>query len=734
MPSLASLTPVLPGLAAVVGTLLVLAARARHQTLTSVAWVGWAGITGGTLANAALSAEWLGVGAGGYVTGLLGGMAGAALMTASLLATAGPGIWRDTLHPRWRANDEWRMPDPLGGARTVVRKAAEWISRRRVGAAAGVTAVVVAVILTVTGTGWLAILLLLGCAAVGMAPRGWSPVAAFFVLASVESAVVVVASQLVLTRFDLVGHATPVTVLVALTVLPLLTRAASRDAWRCAGRNLTAVDAAAVAVAATAGLTWWRFLHDLGPDAAVSQLMRLGEDNLSHLIMLGAAQESGNVLGSTADSLASAARFDGYFTGSSSWQASVGGLVGADSAPAAYLVSSAVLLTMLAGLAASAGTLVGRRRSGRLRPLAALGVLAVGVVGTRASLAMYELGFPGQLLVATFFLAALAVLVRNRSPIGSSALLVLLCVATWWTWNLAALALAVPLGVLVLQQVRQSGWIPDRVLSALLATGAALFLVAALVKRTRIVAVLDELNLEGAIFRGIPSWVAFTVVLVFPLALLVRRRTVPLAASALVLATATATLALSSWQLARVGMMTYYGYKLEYFVLALGWAIGSLTVAAFVGRYEERLPLPVRALATLLAAALAVPLVSWTGDNYRGWLAARGALGADPTTVCALRTARGLPDGEVAVASGFGEPISNYLATRAMDIGTGTTTSSVLWGPILSVPDPATWPWAALQQAVVVVEGPTATPQQTSSILDAARTAGLAATVAAHSC
>ena len=160
-------------------------------------------------------------------------------------------------------------------------------------------------------------------------------------------------------------------------------------ARRLAGRGHPGlVDGAVVTVAATAGVTWWRLFDGLGQDAKVSQLMRLGEDNLSHLLMLRATQDSGDALGSTPASLASAARFAGYFTGSSAWQASVGDLAGTTTAPDAYVVSSCVLLALLAGLAAACATLVRPARSVRLAPVAALGVLAVGVVATRASLAM----------------------------------------------------------------------------------------------------------------------------------------------------------------------------------------------------------------------------------------------------------------------------------------------------------------------------------------------------------
>jgi hypothetical protein len=731
MPTLSSLTPVLPVLAALMGATLVIATRLRQQTLTSASWILWSGVAGGTVATAGLSAEWLNVGTGGTALAAVGGVVASALMSTALVALGGPRMWHQPGRPRgWRLQQRWRRPDPFAAARGAVTTLISRVRRRRLAVVVGLMVALGGVGLATLDLAWLGVLLLLGIAAVGLTSRGWSPVTAFFLLASVVSAVVVVTGQLVLTRFHVVGHAVPVTSVVAITLLPLLCRAVTRGAWRAATARLGLIDCASVLVAATAGLTWWNLLHPLGQDATVSQLMRLGEDNLSHLLMLRATQDTGDILGSTPESLASAERFVGYFTGSSTWQASVGGLVGSANAPDAYVVSTAVLLAMIAGLGSAAATLA-RPACGRVRlaPLAAIGVLAVGVVATRATLAMYELGFPGQLLVATFFLSALMVLVRNRSAANSAAILLLLTIATWWTWSLAALVLLVPVGILAVQHVRGHRWVPDRVLTALIICAGVVGLAGMAVKRARIVAILDELNLEGAIFRGIPTWVAFSLVLALPLALQLCRRQVPPAATGLVLAAVTATLLLSLWQVVRVGMMTYYGYKLEYFVLALGWATGSMAIAALLGTYEVRLEMPWRAAAAAMAILAAVPLVTWTTNNYRGWLTARGALGVDQATVCAIRTARGLSPGSVAVATGFGEPISNYLATRAMDVGTGTTASSLLWGPILSVPNPTDWPWSAVQRPVVVVQGPAADPETTRAVVSAARTAGVAVTV-----
>jgi hypothetical protein len=732
VPTLSSLTPLAPVLAAFLGALLVVAVRLRQQTVTSAAWILWAGVVGGSIASLGLSAEWLNAGTGGYVVSAVGGVAGAALMTMALMGLGGPRMWRDPEQPTsilawWRSErrSRWRRPDPRGRSLTTVHSLGTWVATHPVACGVALLVAGTAVLFAVAGLGWVGVLLLLLVAAVGLTTFGWSVTTGFLVLAAISSALVVVASELLLTRFGWVGHAVPVTVLVAVFLLPLIARAGIGSTWSTALRRVDLLDVAVVTVAATAGLTWWNLLHGLGPDGLVAQLIRVGEDNLSHLIMLGATRDSGTVLGGSDASVAAAARFADYFTGSSSWQASVGGLVGSDSAPAAYLMSSVVLLAMLAGLAASVATLAAPRRRPRLCGVTALGVVAVGVVATRATLAMYELGFPGQLLVATFVVVALLLLVRNGSPVVSLLVLALLALATWWTWSLAALVLAVPMAVLALQIVRRGRWVPDRVLASVIAVGAVVGVLGIVLKRARITAILDELNLEGAIFRGIPTWVAFLLVLALPLALQLGRRRVPLPATALVLSACVATLALASWQVVRVGTMTYYGYKLEYFVLALGWGIGSLSIATVVRRHEARSALAVRVGAAALAVVAAVPMVSWIDSNYQGWLTARGALGTDPAMVCAIGAARGLPEGSVAIATGFGEPISNYLTTRAMDVGTGNTGSSVLWGPILSVPDPATWPWVAVQAPIVIVEGPSATPEQTRSLLTASSAAGV---------
>ena len=707
------------------GAALVVAARGRAQSLSTALWTLWAGVAGGALATAGLSTESIADGTGGLALAGLGGVAGAALLSAALAVRLPARLRRRGEADQGVGQRPRRVaPEAEPPAVPSSRDRGSWPAWL-VPVAGGL----VAVGLGWAGLGWVGVLALLLLAAPALTPYRLSFAGAFFAAASLVSAAEVVAGRLLLSPLGWVGEEVPTALVAVLTLLPLLVRTAAT--WRVAARGLGLVDLAVLAVAGVAGVTWWSLFRGLGSDDSVSQLLRLGEDHLSHLLMLEATSTSGTSLGASAASTEVTTLFAGYLPGASIWQAAVGGLTSGLTTTQVYVLSTAVLLSLLAGSATAA---VGRV-AGRLDAVAVLGVLALGVVGTRATLAMYELGFPGQLLTACWFVTAFTLVVavpstfREGLPVAGA--VTLLALATWWTWNLAAPVLALPVVVLVGMALRRRGWLPGRLLAAVLGGAVVLGGLAALVLRDHVVAQLNLLTIEGGVFRSIPLWFPYLLVLGLPLALRAMRREVPPPATALVLGMAAATLALTCWQLLKVGAPTYYSYKLEYLMLALCWAIGGVCVAASTRR---RPALPSRRgqlAAAAVAVVLAVPLLLWPADNYRGWLTARKVLGVDAAISCAVEAAAGAPDGDIALAVGFGDPLGDYLTIRAMDVGVGNNLSSPFWYSVRTTPDPATWPWAAAAGPVVVVRGPAATPAQTAALVDAARAAGKQARVVA---
>ena len=162
MPTLSSLQPVLPVLAALLGGALALLARPRQQTGTTALWILWAGVAGGTVASAGMSAEWLNMGTGGIAISGLGGLAGAALMSTALVAVPGPARWRGAGGVRsWERHHGWRRPDPVAATRAWASRHAGAVRSNALGVALGLTASVVAVGLALAGLGWIGVLLLL---------------------------------------------------------------------------------------------------------------------------------------------------------------------------------------------------------------------------------------------------------------------------------------------------------------------------------------------------------------------------------------------------------------------------------------------------------------------------------------------------------------------------------------------------------------------------------------------
>lgn len=728
-----TLAPFAPTALSLLGASLAIAPRFRDHTPTSAFWVLWAGIAGGGIASVPLSAEYLGVGAGGYAMTALGGLAGAAIMTAALLGLQGPAMRRHSspAASSGQSGDQPTVEDEAPRAQPpppAARRLLAGLARPgRLGWALGATAAVAAVVLALASLGWLGVLLLLGLAAVGTTRLGWSMSAGFFVLAAVVSALQVIVGQLLLSPLEQVGRPVPVTAITAVVLLPLLAVAANGRALRRAVHSLTLLDASAVMLALTAGLVWWNTFRRLSSAKFVAQFATMGEDNLSHMVMLSATRTTHTALGSSAASRELADRFATYFAGSSTWQATVGGLIGSPSTQRTYLVSTAVLLGLLAGLAAAAGNRPRNRASG----LAVLGVIAIGAIAIRASMAMYELGFPGQLMVACWLVAGLFLCLQEVHGLASwcvALALLAMSLASWWSWSGATPMLALAAGIVMLQEVARRRWLPERVLVRSVVGLGVLVLLGLLLKRHQVVAQLDALNIEGLVFRVIPFWLSFTLVLAIPLSWQMRRRRLPPAATALVLGLGAATVVLSMWQVFRIGHVTYYSYKFEYFLLALGWAGGSMAVVAVVDRIEVRSGWLLRGASIVLAVLVAWPLVAWTESNYRDWLTARGAIVPNPSIACAVLAAQRAPDNSLAIATGFGAPIANYIATRAMDVGIGGSVSSPFWLAIIYQPDPTTWPWTHTTRSIIIVPGPQSTTKTTAAIVASATAAGLHAT------
>jgi hypothetical protein len=721
-----ALAPVAPVIAALVAAGLLVAARGRRQSLSTVLWTIWAGLAGGAVATAGLSTELLTAGTGGVALSALGSLAGAAMMTTALAGSRTRGHLR--AGPRAKGVTRTAGAEvPHEGAEGT--SAAEgrgwWLSAA--GLALG------AVLLAWAGFGWIAVLVLLLSAAPAFNPFRLSLVGGLFAAASLLSAVEVVVGRVVLSPAGWIGKPVPTVAVAALAILPILARSRpSKHTWLRALRALGLVDLVVLAVACVAGLTWWSLFRHLDKAQSVSQLVRLGEDHLSHLLMLEATRTSGTSLGASTASTDVTTLFAGYFPGASIWQAAVGALSPGLSTIQAYIISTAILLSLLAGSATAAIGQVKRR----LDAVAVLGTLAIGVVGTRATLAMYELGFPGQLLTACWFVTALTLLVRTRQTVRSrwiaATALAVLVVATWWTWSLAAPMLALPVGVLATQNVRAKGWLSDRMLARLLAGVLVLGALGGLLLHRRVLADLDTLTIEGGVFRSIPFWFPLLLSLGLPLAARMAGRHLPLPATALVLGTGAAMVGLTSWQVLRVGAATYYSYKLEYLLLALCWAVGAICLSVVAQRGVAGRTRRVQLVGAAAAVVLAIPLLQWPVESYRGWLTARAALGPDPAMACAVKAAAKAPDGSITIATGFGNALGNYLVTRAMDVTVGNNRSFPFWSPVLNAPDPATWPWANAR-SVFLISGPQATPAATAAITRAAAAAGVT-TTAGGSC
>lgn len=712
---LAAIAPVL--VAIVAGCTALRPAHLRRlDALAALGWAATGGLAGGLLVSAGLLHEFLGAGIGGLAVAALAGAAAGRITVSAVLppmggaAPARPPETAAAAAPSSVRRDDEREP----------------ASRLRPWALA-VGAVVVCVLLALLGSPLTAAVLLVLSAAVGLSAAGVPGAASLFLVLAAGSAGLVVVGEALLSPARLLGQPVATVSVLGLVLLPALLRATQRGAWRRAVASTGVVDLSAVVVAVVAGSAWATRFRALGEQGSVSQLTRLGEDNIVHLLLLRAVRETGAAIGSTRTSSLTS-DFAAYFPGPSAWQASVAGLVPAWDHATAYVATTALLLAALAGAATSTAALWARQDD----LLGALGVLVVGLVGARLLLALFEFGFPGQLLVGLLLVAGLLVCLLSPTshPRLQVLVLLLLLVASWRSWSLGAPVLLLPVLLVAARSVRRWPRFPHRWL-AVAAAGALLVAATAALLGGRVIGILDTLTLDGGIFRAVPWWCAFGVALALPLAARAARRPLPAPASALLLSAVGLALLLYSWQVMRTGAPTYYGYKLQYFLLVLGWAALGLLVVARTRAAAEHLASAgtgLRLAGAGLAVAVATPLVAWPSDNHRAWLAARGVLGPDPGISCALAATDA--SGEVALALGYGSPLADYLATKSLIVVTGSDASRVLWRPVLDQTAPETWPWAELPGDLLVVPGPQEPGPQVREVVRAAERAGLEVSLA----
>ena len=700
-----------PGLAALTGASLGAGSGfLPRKSLVTAVWATWAGVAGGLALSQILSGELLNAGTPGVIMACLGAFL-AALLTSHVL---------DSLAVEGDASPE-RATAPGGPVDDGQGVAAP--PRHRVARQVGTVVAVVALVATLAalGLGLLALVLLLVVAAVVLAHRGWPLAPAAFIVVAISSASVVILGKLVLSPLGLVGEAVPTVLAAAVVLVPLLVSVTEKDVWRSLPARVGLLDVAAFAVAAAAALSWWNLFAGLGRHQVAAQLVRLGEDNDAQLLMLVVTEKTDAALGATPESAAMTALFSTYFPGGSLWQSSLGAFLSPMSTPELYALSTAVLLGLLAGSATSLAAMFAARSSG----LAALAAVGIGVVGARLALAQFELGFPGQLLTTGWIVVGLLVVVRTLSGaqqmLRAAAVLLVLALASWWTWSLTAPLLLLPVVALVAGALHQRLRPSRRTLVALGGVLVVLSLSGAFLVRDRIFTALEELNLDGPVFRAVPIWFAYLLVIAFPAAVLVNRQRLTWRATFLVLGTAAATLGLATWQLARVGVVNYYSYKLEYLLLALGWAAVAMLVPSILARREQHHRW-LRFVGPPLLL-LSIPMLLSVSSSYEGWLGERGALGPDMALSCASAEAASAQTGTPVIGVGFGDPTADYLASKFLIVSAGNDESYPFWRPQLTRTDPAAWPWP-VNESVFIIEGPAAEAGQTQAVVDAARTAG----------
>lgn len=710
-----ALSEAAPGLCAILGGLVALFLTRQLRPLTATAWTLWAALAGGLAVDEVMSLELLNKGAVGLImVGVAGCLTGVAT-TAGLRASQG----RFSPVAAGSAPDDRRTVPVAAGAPDLGAE----LGRRalRAGTPLGV-ATAASLALVALDLPMLAAAGLVVTGSVVLAARpGWTLSLGLVVSTSLIGAAEVVLGRVVLSPLGLVGHPLPTILVALLATSPLICLAGRRSIWSGAAARGGAMDAAALAVGIGASAAWLHLFRGMSDFQTMSQLSQLGEDNNAHLLMLQATQYADTALGASESSRAVTSNFSGYFPGPSLWQSALGAVLPDMSVVHLYVVSTAVLLGLLAGSVTAVASLAVPRAA----TFAAVAAVCVGAVGTRLLLAQYEFGFPGQLLTAIWLMTALAAALLEAERRAGRLLLVVtltaLALAAWWTWSLAAPLYLLPVASIVVATVlrRTRG----RFRASLVVVAAGTGAVGAIVLRHRVRSALDLLNIDGPVFRAVPMWFALILLVLLPIAVLAAGKTLTPAVTSLCLGTGVATVTLTAWQLGRLGHLTYYSYKLQYLLLAIGWAATVLLLASLVARRERTLPRAVRIGGGLLLALACVPVGLSASRAYESWLAERGVLTANPALTCAAAAAAAAPTDSIALAVGFGSPTVDYLTTKSMINASVSDASIPFWNPMFNGAAPETWPWTA-DEPYVVVRGPAAVSSQTDAVVRAGIAAG----------
>jgi hypothetical protein len=676
-------------------------------------WTVWAGVAGGALLSNAFSGELLNRGTGGLVIAAGGG------------ATAGAAFLGAFERRRTESAALTQAPHEVI---TLTRRALGLKSRivRRTAVVAGIAAL--ALVLTAVQLGVLGLLLLSVAATVPLVRSGRPLAISFVIVASSVTVAEVLLGRLLLAPVGLLGEPLAVVAVAAVALAPLLALAGRADDWRVALGRVTLIDAASAAVGIATALSWTSVFRGLDDVERLTQVVQLGEDNVAHLLLLDATRSTGHAVGSE-QSQEIAATFAGYFSGPSAVQAGLAGLLrpGADLTEA-YVLTTAVLL----GLVAAGATGLAGHAARAGRPLAAAGALLAGLVGARVALPMFEFGFPGQLLTVLWLVAALSIGIEHGRRGTTTRWWLLLLLASFvpaavMTWSLAAPVLVMPVIAVGLSALRRHLNPSRRIVIAVGIASSVLALVLMIALRQRIFSGFVTLEFDGPVFRALPLWLSFALILLAPLALLIRDGLVPLPVSALLLGSAFATLILTAAHVARLGQVNYYGYKMQYLLFGLGWAAACLWSASNLGRLRLDFP-GSTAVSCVALLVLAAAFGSWPATSYREWLQERGVLGPNDSLSCALEAASSAQGG-LAVARGFETPVADYLTAKAASVGTRNDRSFPLWGRLLDGSPPATWTWPESDGPVLIISGPGAVEADLQQIVQAARASGQEAAI-----
>jgi hypothetical protein len=715
---LAALSSVALGLSAIGGALMGLVVRGHLRPLVVTLWATWGGIAGGLAVSEILSGEGLNTGKTGLIAAGIAAFLSFLAVAESLKNLAAASRPQQVIARTLGQN----QPEASGRDGYVNVSILRWGRRSWMS-----VTIFIAASLAFTRIGLVlvpTIVLILASAAVLVWCRGWPFAAALFACLSFVSVAEVILGKLVLSPLGWVGDAVPTLLIATFALTPLLHCAGHGIVWTGLVKRVGVMDLATVIIAIGAGLSWWHVFSGLGQNQMVAQVSQLGEDNDSQLLMLQATQISHSALGASAESRAVTSLFSSYFPGASLWQSAVGALTPSMSAIELYIISTAVLFSLLAGSAMALATLSARRSA----VFSAFAVVAVGTVGIRLILAQYQFGFPGHLLVTFWLLTALTVVVLEATSSSSrfalSLVLIPTALAAWWTWSLAAPLLLLPPAFMVAKATLRVFRVSARVRVLALIAIAVLCVLGLAVLRSRAVQDLDTLNIDGPVSRGVPIWFALLLIVVFPFAAKLSGWKQSLEATTLVLGTAIATMGLALWQIARLGHLAYYTYKLEYLILAFSWASIAMLISSLISERERHLSSVAKFACGFVLLVACGPLVATASQTYEKSLTVAAALGPDPGRTCAAAAASSAPVDSIALAIGFGSPIANYLVTKSLMNSSESDASFDFWRPLLTAADPTTWPWSPEGPPILLIRGPAADVKETAAIVQAAKTAG----------